>query len=264
MRIALGLEYDGSAFCGWQSQTSNCGIQDTLELALSEIAGSEIKVVVAGRTDTGVHALSQVIHFDTDVNRPQGAWVRGTNALLPPQVAVLWSYEVSEDFHARFSAIHRTYRYFLLNHPIRPGLFNHKVGWFHQPLNIEKMIDAANFLTGEHDFSAFRSSECQAKSPVRNLQELSIRRQGDLIEFTFCANAFLHHMVRNIVGALVYVGKGNLTAQNLKEVLDSKQRTLAPPTFAPDGLYLAEIHYDKKWQLPNLERNIPFSLAPLI
>jgi tRNA pseudouridine38-40 synthase len=258
MRIALGLEYDGSTFCGWQSQPSGCGIQDVLENSLSQIAESKIQVIVAGRTDTGVHASAQVVHFDTEVNRPDSAWIRGVNTFLPPQIAVLWAAQVDAEFHARFCAIRRTYRYFLLNHPVRPGVLDKKVGWFHQQLDVARMQQAAKYFIGEHDFSAFRSSECQAKTPVKNLQTLSIQRKGHLIEFEFSANGFLHHMVRNIVGTLVYVGKGNLSPEEARAILNNKQRTEAPPTFAPDGLYLANIEYDKKWQLPEFNRNIAF------
>jgi len=203
VRIALGLEYDGSHFCGWQSQSPACGVQDALERALSEIAGESVRVHAAGRTDTGVHALSQVIHFDTTATRPESAWVRGTNALLPHSVSVLWACQVDDDFHARFSAQERRYRYLLLNHPVRPGLFRGKIGWFHVPLDIELMRQGAAYLVGEHDFSAFRAAGCQAKSPVKNLRELAIAREGDTLIFDLAANDFLHHMVRNIVGCLV-------------------------------------------------------------
>jgi len=249
VRIALGLEYDGSRFCGWQSQPSGCGVQDVLETALAQVAGHPVRVVTAGRTDTGVHALAQVVHFDTDANRPETAWVRGVNAFLPPSVAVLWAQPVSDEFHARFSAIGRCYRYLLLNHPVRPALLNGRAGWFHLPLDLDRMREGAGFLLGEHDFSAFRAAECQAKSPVRRMNSLEIRRQGDYIVFDVCANAFLHHMVRNLVGSLVYVGKEKHPPAWIKELLASRDRAMAAPTFAPDGLYLAGVDYEPRWGL---------------
>ncbi len=250
MRIALVLEYDGNGFCGWQSQPSGRSVQDALEKALSKIAGSDIRVVTAGRTDAGVHALYQVVHFDSQAQRPPSAWVRGVNALLPDSMAVLWASEVPDDFHARYSASERCYLYLLLNHPVRPGLHHGKVGWFHQPLDLEWMRVAAHMLVGEHDFSAFRAAECQAKSPVRNLTKLEITQQGDIIAFELRANAFLHHMVRNIVGCLVYVGKGKYQSEWMQTLLEGRDRTHAAPTFPAAGLYLAGIAYDPKWDMP--------------
>jgi tRNA pseudouridine38-40 synthase len=258
VRIALGLEYDGSHFCGWQSQSSACGVQDALERALSEIAGEGVRVHAAGRTDTGVHALSQVIHFNTTATRPESAWVRGTNALLPDSVSVLWARQVDDDFHARFSAQERRYRYLLLNHPVRPGLFSGKMGWFHVPLDIELMRQGAAFLVGEHDFSAFRAAGCQAKSPIKNLRELAIAREGDTIIFDLAANGFLHHMVRNIVGCLVYVGKNRYPPEWIGELLARADRTHAAPTFASDGLYFSGVSYDPKWNLPSPSRALSF------
>ena len=250
VRIALGVEYDGSRFCGWQSQPSGCGVQDALERAASQIAGETVRVTAAGRTDTGVHATAQVVHFDTLADRPGSAWVRGVNALLPESVAVLWAVIVPEEFHARFSAQSRRYRYVLLNHPVRPALQAGKMGWFHAQLDVEKMHESAKLLLGEHDFSAFRAAECQAKTPIKHVYRADIARHGDFVVFDFHANAFLHHMVRNLVGCLVYVGKGKHDPAWLKEILDSRDRQAAAPTFAPDGLYLAGIEYDAKWQLP--------------
>lgn len=251
MRLALGLEYDGSRFCGWQSQPSGCAVQDVLELALAKIAGEPaLRVAAAGRTDTGVHALLQVVHFDTQASRPDSAWVRGTNALLPPAMAVLWVRPVGEQFHARYSARERCYRYLLLNHPVRPGVMNGRVGWFHVSLDLAAMRRAARFLVGEYDFSAFRSSECQARSPVRTVSRLEIARHGDLVVFEIRANGFLHHMVRNIVGCLVYVGKGRHAPEWMGEVLAARERCRAAPTFPPDGLYLSDLRYDAAWNLP--------------
>ncbi|MBT9612590.1 MAG: tRNA pseudouridine(38-40) synthase TruA [Burkholderiales bacterium] len=250
VRVALGLEYDGSRFCGWQTQPNACAVQDALEAALSEIACEPIATASAGRTDTGVHALAQVVHFDTLALRPESAWVRGVNALLPSSVSVRWAREVAPEFHARFAAQARRYRYVLLNRPVRPGLAAGRVGWFHAPLNLEAMQCAANQLLGEHDFSAFRAAECQAKTPVRTLTELNIRRVNDLLLFDLRANAFLHHMVRNIIGGLVYVGKGKHTAEWLGEILAGRDRKLAAPTFAPDGLYLSGVEYEARWGIP--------------
>jgi tRNA pseudouridine38-40 synthase len=261
MRIALGVEYDGSRFCGWQSQLSGCGVQDVLERALESIAGKSIRVVTAGRTDTGVHALHQIVHFDTDVTRPDSAWVRGVNALLPGSVGVLWAQPVNDEFHARFSASSRNYRYLLLNHPVRPALLSGKVGWFHQSLDVEAMRQGAQFVLGEHDFSAFRAAECQAKSPIKNLQKIEIATSGNYILFDFTANAFLHHMVRNLVGSLIYVGKGKHSPAWMLELLEKRNRTHSAPTFAPDGLYLAAIGYDPKWDIPHLSRMPNFAFG---
>lgn len=249
MRIALGLEYDGSGFCGWQSQPGGCGVQDVLEQALTAIAGEPISAVTAGRTDTGVHAFGQVVHFDTSVGRPDNAWVRGVNAHLPKSVAVTWARRVDEQFHARFSALERRYVYVLLNRPSRPGLMQGKVGWYHAPLDLDAMREGASHLIGEHDFSAFRAAECQAKTPVKILRELEIIRSGELLIFRLRANAFLHHMVRNLVGTLVYVGKGKHPSTWIKELLEHRDRRLAAPTFAPDGLYLAGVGYEARWGL---------------
>jgi tRNA pseudouridine38-40 synthase len=254
VRIALGLEYDGSRFCGWQTQPNACSIQDALEVALAEIACEPVTTASAGRTDTGVHALAQVVHFDTNAIRPESAWVRGVNALLPPAVSVRWAREVAPEFHARFCAQARRYRYVLLNRPVRPGLSVGRVGWFHAPLDLNAMQCAANHLLGEHDFSAFRASECQAKTPVRTLTELSIRRANDHVLFDLRANAFLHHMVRNIIGGLIYVGKGKHQPEWMGEILAGRDRKLAAPTFAPDGLYLSGVEYGAQWGIPGHDK----------
>jgi tRNA pseudouridine38-40 synthase len=249
MRIALGVEYEGSDFCGWQSQAGGGAVQDALESALSMVADAPTRAVCAGRTDAGVHAIGQVVHFDTDSVRPDTAWVRGVNTHLPPSVAVRWAKPVSDDFHARFSARGRRYRYLLLNRAERPGLMARRVGWFHRPLDAEAMLAAASLLLGEHDFSAFRAAECQAKSPVKTLRRADVARQGDLLVFDFEASAFLHHMVRNIVGALVYVGKGAHPPAWLGEILAGRDRARAAPTFEACGLYFAGVDYDPVWQL---------------
>jgi tRNA pseudouridine38-40 synthase len=256
VRIALGLEYDGSGFCGWQSQPGGCGVQDALEQALAAIAGEPVGAVTAGRTDTGVHALGQVVHFDTGAERPDSAWVRGVNAHLPRSVAVTWARRVDDQFHARFSALERRYVYVLLNRPSRPGLMWGKVGWYHAPLDLDAMRAGACHLIGEHDFSAFRAAECQAKTPVKILRELEIFRSGEFLLFHLRANAFLHHMVRNLIGSLVYVGKGKHPPEWIKELLEHRDRRQAAPTFAPDGLYLAGVGYEAKWKLPE-EKGLP-------
>ncbi len=250
MRIALGLEYDGRQFNGWQSQSDRLSVQDRLQAALSELAAAPVSVIAAGRTDTGVHALEQVVHFDAPTARPLTAWVRGCNALLPETIAVRWAHPVTDEFHARFSAHGRSYRYLLMNRATRSAIHAGKMGWFHAPLEMEKMQEAARYLLGTHDFSAFRAAECQAKSPIKHLKQLDIRRDGDIITFDVSADAFLHHMVRNIVGCLVYVGKGKYSPDWLAGVLQSRERRLAAPTFMPDGLYLRHIQYEAKWGLP--------------
>jgi len=250
MRFALGLEYDGSRFLGWQTQPGGGTVQDAVEEALSMIAGVSVSSVAAGRTDRGVHAREQVLHFDVDAERPTSAWVRGANALLPPAVAVLWATPVDVAFHARYSARSRSYRYVLINRPVRPALAAGRVGWFHAPLDVAAMRLAAQHLIGEHDFSAFRSSECQAKTPVRTVTALRIEPRGERVDFLFQANAFLHHMVRNLVGALVYVGKGKYPPSWMRELLDSRDRRRAAPTFGAEGLYLETIDYEPRWGLP--------------
>ena len=258
MRIALGIEYDGAAHCGWQSQPNSCGVQDKLEQALAGIAAEKISLLCAGRTDTGVHALAQVAHFDTTAQRPDTAWVRGVNALLPDSIAVQWAIPVADDFHARFSAISRTYTYMLYNHPVRPALQNGKVGWYHAPLDLAAMQSAAQSLFGQHDFSAFRAAECQAKTSIKTMSYINIEQRGEYLILTLNANGFLHHMVRNIVGSLIYIGAGKQPVTWMRELLLAKDRTHAAPTFAPDGLYLAAIEYEAKWNLPAFNKTAWF------
>ena len=256
MRIALGVEYNGAPYCGWQSQTGACGVQDFVEEAIAKIAKHPIRIHAAGRTDTGVHAMMQVVHFDTVIHRPDTAWVRGVNAFLPATIRVQWAKVVVEEFHARFSAMQRSYQYVLVNHPTAPAINALQAGWYHLPLNVSAMQAAINYLQGEHDFSAFRASECQAKSPVKNLQIASIQAHGDFMIFNFTANAFLQHQVRNMVGALVYVGNGKYPPEFIKNLLEQKDRTLSPPTFSPNGLYLTGVQYDTKWELPDTQRRL--------
>ena len=260
-RIALGLQYDGTPWQGWQTQLHGRTVQDVLETALAKFCQATVDTTCAGRTDSGVHALSQVVHFDTLINRENFSWVRGVNAFLPASVAVQWAAEVEsgeEGFHARFSALARTYHYVIYNHPIRSPLWQGRAGWVFRKLDVDQMEEAAQALVGKHDFSAFRAAECQAPSPVRTLHRITVRRQGDRIVVTLTANAFLHHMVRNIVGSLIQVGIGNHPVQWMTELLESRKRELAAPTFSPDGLYLAKVDYDARWNLPASDIALPF------
>ena len=250
MRIALGIEYDGSAFRGWQTQPGGGTVQDELEAALAQIAGEPVPVVCAGRTDAGVHATGQVVHFDAPANRPLMAWVRGVNSFLPPAVAVRWAQPVAEGFHARFSAFGRSYRYLLINRPQRTGVWHGRAGWYHHALDESVMQRGADFLLGEHDFSAFRAADCQAKSPVKTIRRAQVRRFGDMIVFDFEAGAFLHHMVRNMVGSLVYVGQGKHPPEWIAQLLAQGDRRLAAPTFSAAGLYLVGVDYEAHWGLP--------------
>lgn len=249
MRWALSLEYCGTGFSGWQIQPDQPSVQASLERALFEIAGHPIRVIAAGRTDTGVHASCQVVHFDTDVDRRQNAWLRGVNAFLPDSIAVLDARRVEDEFHARFSASGRHYRYLLLNRPIRPALLAGRMGWFHAPLDVDAMQAAAQLLLGEHDFSSFRAALCQAKSPVKQMYRLDTHRNGDVIVFDLHASAFLHHMVRNLVGCFVHIGKGNQPPEWILEVLAARNRSAAAPTFMPDGLYLTGVDYPEKFNI---------------
>ena len=251
MRVALGIEYNGAAFCGWQTQPEVPNVQDTLESALKAFATVPISTVCAGRTDTGVHATHQVVDFEVPVTRPMTAWVRGVNTFLPSGVAVRWAKEVPDDFSARFSATERTYEYWILNDPVRSPLMNGLVGWVFRPCDEVKMQEAAQYLLGEHDFTSFRASECQAKSPVRTIHEVTFKRYDRMIGIRLRANAFLHHMVRNIVGSLVYVGTGRESVAWFKEVLEARNRTVAAPTFAAAGLYLVGVRYPEELGLPS-------------
>lgn len=257
MRLALGLQYDGSSFRGWQTQADGSAVQDAVEHALSQLAGAPVPTICAGRTDAGVHAAYQVVHIDPPVDRPLSAWVRGVNRFLPETVAVRWAVEVPASFHARFSALSRRYDYWLSDDPVRSPLLARRTGWLCRPLELDSMRRAAAGLVGKHDFSAFRSSECQAASPLRHLRALHIERFGKLIRFRFEANAFLHHMVRNIVGSLVYVGMGRQPEQWVGEILRGRDRRAAAPTFAASGLYLSAVEYDAVFALPGADEFAP-------
>ena len=252
-RIALGIEYDGDQWRGWQTQPDGHTVQDRLEAAIRDFTQTDIRTMCAGRTDAGVHALEQVVHLDTDIARAPVSWVRGVNSFLPPSVAVRWACEVAPEFHARASAIARCYRYVLYNNPVRSPLMRSRSGWVFRPLSLEPMRQAARYLLGKHDFSAFRAAGCQALTPVKTMQDVTIEQRGDLFIFTLRANAFLHHMVRNIVGSLIVVGKGDSPPEWLNQVLQGRDRSQAAPTFMPDGLYLAKVIYDPKWGLPQAE-----------
>lgn len=253
-RIALGVEYDGSGFCGWQSQQGVRTVQHCVEQALSKVANHRVRVVCAGRTDTGVHGMGQVIHFDTQAHRSGRSWVLGGNANLPHDVSLLWAEEVNESFHARFSARSRCYRYVILNRWVRPGLLQGRVTWVHEPLNVELMCVAAKHLIGEHDFSSYRALACQAKSPVREVYSLEIKRCGEYVYLDIHANAFLHHMVRNIAGVLTTIGKGEQPPDWADEVLELRDRKQGGITAPPDGLYFVRVHYPAGFILPNETR----------
>jgi tRNA pseudouridine38-40 synthase len=250
MRLALGLSYRGQAYLGWQSQPGGRTVQDVLEKALGEFAVQPIRTVCAGRTDSGVHALNQVVHLDTEIHRDPFSWVRGTNRFLPADVAVQWCRGVDPSFHARNSARGRRYSYVVLESPVRPALEHGLVGWTFKPLNGDAMRLAAAHLVGEHDFSSFRSSECQSPTPVKTLRAISITQRGAYWHFQFDANAFLHHMVRNLMGCLLAVGSGRQPAQWILQVLAARDRDAAAPTFSPDGLYFLGPYYDAGLGLP--------------
>jgi tRNA pseudouridine38-40 synthase len=253
-RIALGLAYAGQRYQGWQSQPSGLTVQDRVEAALSAFAAQPVATVCAGRTDAGVHALNQVIHFDAPVQRDAYSWVRGSNRYLDADIAVQWCAVVGADFHARFSALGRRYRYLLLESPVRPALEQGRCGWVFRPLDGELMQQAAQHLLGEHDFSSFRSADCQARSPVKTLRSIHITRRGAYWRFDFDASAFLHHMVRNLMGCLVAVGSGQKPPGWLAEVLAARNRDIAAPTFRADGLYFAGPYYDARHAIPDHTR----------
>jgi len=255
VRIALGLEYDGRGFSGWQRQAELPTVQSVLESAIAAISGHEVTLHAAGRTDRGVHALHQVAHFDTDSDRPEMAWVRGVNSHLPNGVAVLWSRAVNPSFHARFSATGRHYRYLMLDHSVRPALATGQVGWYHAKLDVDAMDAACQCLLGQHDFTSFRAAECQSDTPVKEVRAAQVQRLGSLIEFRFSANGFLHHMVRNLVGSLVAIGSHRQPVNWMEELLFARDRTAAAPTFAPDGLYLSQIDYPLEFHLPSVEQH---------
>jgi len=251
MRIALGLSYRGQAYHGWQSQSDGRTVQDALERALRAFAAEPVRTVCAGRTDTGVHALNQVVHIDTALDRDDISWVRGCNRYLERDIGVQWCRRVGPGFHARNSALGRRYRFIVLESPTRPALEHGLVGWVFRPLDAAAMNTAATYLLGEHDFSAFRAAGCQSPTPVKTLRGIGISRRGAYWRFDFDANAFLHHMVRNIMGCLLAVGCGRHGPGWMAEVLHSRSRDAAAPTFPPEGLYFAGPYYDAAHAIPD-------------
>ena len=251
MRIAVGVEYDGTRFRGWQTQQEGVRtVQREVEKALSFVADHSVQAHCAGRTDAGVHAREQVIHFETHVDRPLKAWVMGGNVQLPDDVNLLWAESVPDHFHARFSARFRSYRYRILNRPMRSALLNGRATWIYRPLDAARMHEAGQALTGTHDFTSYRAIGCQAKLPVRTVTHLEVTRDGDMIELFIRANAFLHHMVRNIAGVLIAIGVGEQPPAWAKQVLDHRDRTLGGVTAPPDGLYFELVEYEDEFQLP--------------
>jgi tRNA pseudouridine38-40 synthase len=259
-RVALGVAYRGTAYLGWQSQPGGRTVQDALEQALAAFIGQPVSTLCAGRTDAGVHAYNQVVHLDSPVEREPFSWVRGTNRFLPPDIAVQWAAAVPPDFHARNHARGRRYRYLLLESPVRPALEAGRVGWVFRPLDAQAMRAAAAHLIGEHDFSSFRSSECQAHSPVKQMRAIEISRHGAYWRFGFDGSAFLHHMVRNLMGCLIAVGSGRQSPDWMAQVLAARDRDAAAPTFAPDGLYFCGPYYDAHLGLP---QQVPAMDAPV-
>lgn len=258
MRFALGVEYDGRGFCGWQTQRSDVRtVQEALEAGLSRVANHAVHVVCAGRTDTGVHALEQVAHFDTEAQREPRNWLLGTHVNLPDDVSLRWIAPVNADFHARFGAFARSYRYLILNRNLRSGLWAGRATWIHQPLDAELMHQAGQVLIGTHDFTSYRAVGCQAKSPVRTLTHLRVERMGELIVLSVRANAFLHHMIRNIAGVLIAIGKGEADSAWAAEVLAHKDRTLGGVTASPDGLYFERAEYPPEFELPRTPLTLP-------
>lgn len=262
MRIALVVEYDGSQYHGWQAQPGLCTVQDVVENAISRVAAEKISITAAGRTDTGVHATHQVIHFDTDKERNIRAWIYGVNSFLPKDVCVRWGKEMPDTFHARYSGLSRRYRYVIYNSPIRPALMRCNVTWQYRQLDHNLMHEAAQCLIGEHDFTSFRSVECQSRTPMRSVMSVNVTRKADFVVIDICANAFLHHMVRNIAGALMAVGSTRHSIAWVKEVLDAKDRKLGAETAPPYGLYLVSVAYPEIFgMLESLSEPLFFDLG---
>jgi len=250
MRIALGIEYTGSHFWGWQSHPHARTVQGCVEAALAKVANQPVKVFCAGRTDTKVHALAQVVHLDVVAQRSMRSWVLGTNCNLPQDISILWACSVEEDFHARFSALERHYRYVILNRLSRPGLLAGRVAWEYRPLTVEPMQMAASYLIGTHDFTSYRATACQAKNPIRTVTRLVVFRKGDFVVLEISANAFLHHMVRNVAGVLMAIGRGEHPPQWAKAVLEARNRKVGGVTASAEGLYLTGVVYPEKYGLP--------------
>src|SRR3990172_1539802 len=250
MKIAAVIEYRGSRYSGWQHQQHATSIQQLVEAALARVADHEVRVHCAGRTDTGVHALNQVIHFETNSVRPVNAWVAGSNTYLSDDISLLWAQPIADDFHARYSALRRSYRYIILNRPMRPGLICDVVAWEHRPLDVNPMHRAASDLIGEHDFSSYRAAGCQAKVPVREVQKLEVFRSGEYVVIEITANAFLQHMVRNIAGVLMAIGSGKQDIDWARQILDARDRTKGGVTAPANGLYLTRVEYPEAYGIP--------------
>lgn len=257
MRYAIGIEYDGSEFLGWQIQRQEPTVQGVLENALSRVADHDARMTCCGRTDTGVHALGQVAHFDSDAERDERSWILGLNSHLPRAVSVVWIRPVDNEFHARFSAFARSYRYRILNRWIRPALDARRMSWCRTPLDADKMHQAAQALLGEHDFTSFRARACQARHAVREIQAIAVSRNGDEVALDITANGFLYHMVRNIAGSLLRIGSGDAPVEWLHEVLQKQDRTVAAPTAQPEGLYFVAARYPARYGLPETPPAFP-------
>lgn len=252
-KIALGIEYNGSGYNGWQGQKHGLGVQELLEKALSYVANEDIKVICAGRTDAGVHAAAQIVHFETHAEREERAWILGTNTRLPNDICVNWAMPVEEEFHARFSALKRYYRYVICNRHVRPAILDKLVSWDYRNFDVQRMQQASACLLGEHDFSSYRAMQCQAKSPVRTIHQLNVTRSGDFIFIDIEANAFLHHMVRNIAGVLMAIGAGEKPVNWAEEVLQYRDRRLGGVTAPPHGLYFMKVSYPDEFKLPEMD-----------
>lgn len=260
-RVAMRIEYDGSAYSGWQRQKHSISVQEKLEDALSKVADEAIEVVCAGRTDTGVHATSQIIHFDTRATRKERNWKLGCNSELPRDIAVGWTGFVVPQFHARFSARSRTYRYLIYNKDYRPALLSGGLTWCREKLDIDKMRVAAQYLIGKHDFSSFRAAGCAAHTPIRTVSDVRLSKYSDIVVFEISANAFLQHMVRNIIGLLIEIGRSELPSDHLQEILHAKDRTISAPTARPNGLYFVDVEYAEDFCIPKEEKGPAFLAA---
>lgn len=249
MRIALGIEYDGTGYNGWQRQRTGTGVQQRVEEALTKVANHKVEITCAGRTDSGVHATAQVVHFDTNAERSSRGWILGINSNLPDDISICWAQQVSDDFHARFSAVSRRYQYQILNRLIRPALQRHRAWWIYERLDASRMHEAAQRLRGEHDFSAFRAAGCQASRPVREIRDIAVRREGDRITLEITANAFLQHMVRNIIGTLAAIGTGEEPVEWIDEVLASRDRKHGGIAAPPHGLTFIGVDYPAEFNI---------------
>tara|TARA_B100001769_G_C22104550_1_gene596574 strand:+ start:1608 stop:2393 length:786 start_codon:yes stop_codon:yes gene_type:complete len=256
MRYVASVEYEGTNFSGWQRQSSARSIQEEIEKSISKITQTSIEIKGAGRTDSGVHALGQIFHFDTDIKRSIKSIIKGTNSFLPDAIRIKWVKEVSDDFHARFSAISREYQYLLNNSPINSSIWSNNCGWTFYDLDAELIKLASKKFIGKHDFSAFRSAECQAKSPIRTIEYIKVEKFKNFYLFTICGDGFLHHQIRNIIATIINVGRNEMRADFIDTLIKKRDRSLVPATFSANGLYLTNIKYDKIWSLPDMENTL--------